>query len=78
MLTEILYEYVTTKIKRRKAKYAFVKLSQHQSWRIAAETRAQIGKTKQVMRPTEMKTLRTIMGHTLRDRIGNEAIRQAL
>ena len=40
----------------------------------AAEIRADTSKTKRIMRTTEMKVLRAITGHSLRDRIRNYAI----
>lgn len=42
----------------------------------AAETRSDTNRTLQLMRTVEMKTLRTIQGKTLHDRIRNEDIRQ--
>jgi len=42
----------------------------------AAETRAESTKTKQIMRATEMKTLRSITGLSLRDRVRSETIRE--
>ncbi|XP_055385812.1 uncharacterized protein LOC129614885 [Condylostylus longicornis] len=41
----------------------------------AVETRADTAKTEQILRRTEMKTLRQICGYTLRDKIRNEDIR---
>lgn len=41
-----------------------------------AETRCETNKTKQIMRTTEMKTLRMITGTSLRDRIRNTQIRE--
>lgn len=37
-----------------------------------SETRAEIAETKQILRLTEIKTLRTIKGVTLRDQIGSD------
>ena len=42
----------------------------------AAETRADTSKTKQLLRTTEMNTLRTITGRTRRDRVRNSSIRE--
>ena len=42
----------------------------------AAETRADTSKTKQLLRTTEMNTLRTIVGKTRRDRIRNVDVRK--
>lgn len=44
----------------------------------AAETRAETSKTKQLLRTTEMKTLRAIKGVTLRDQLRSSDIRQEL
>lgn len=42
----------------------------------AIETRGETAETKRMLRTTEMKTLRTIAGKTLRDRIPNTEIRE--
>ena len=42
----------------------------------AADTRAETSKTKQLLRTTEMNTLRTITGRTRRDRVRNSEIRR--
>lgn len=42
----------------------------------AAETRAETAKTKRIMRTTEMKTLRSIAGVTLHDRVRSDNIRE--
>mgnify|MGYP006948248671 FL=1 len=42
----------------------------------AIETRAETAATKKLLRTTEMKTLRSIAGYTLRDRKRNELIRE--
>lgn len=44
----------------------------------ATETRAETSTTKRIMRTTEMKTLRTIKGVSLRDRIRSQDIREEL
>ena len=41
----------------------------------ATETRAETAATKQLLRTTEMKTLRSIVGKTLRDRVKSSDIR---
>ena len=42
----------------------------------AAETRADIISTQQLLRTTEMRIIRTIQGKTLRDRVRSEHLRQ--
>lgn len=42
----------------------------------ASETRADTSRTKQLMRTTEMNTLRAIVGVTRRDRVRNKDIRE--
>ena len=53
-----------------------VKREQDLQENYAAETRANSVKTKQLVKTTEMRVLRTIAGKTRRDRISNKRIRE--
>ncbi|XP_050457558.1 uncharacterized protein LOC126854663 [Cataglyphis hispanica] len=72
-LKEIIWR---NKHMKREAKVKIYKTCVRPIMTYAAETRADIRKTKSMVRTTEMRTLRAIAGYTLRDRVPNVTIRE--
>ncbi|XP_050447499.1 uncharacterized protein LOC126849579 [Cataglyphis hispanica] len=72
-LKEIIWR---NKHMKREAKVKIYKTCVRPIMTYAAETRADIRKTKSMVRTTEMRTLRAIAGYTLRDRVPNVAVRE--
>ncbi|XP_050459519.1 uncharacterized protein LOC126855693 [Cataglyphis hispanica] len=72
-LKEIIWR---NKHMKREAKVKIYKTCVRPIMTYAAEIRADIRKTKSMVRTTEMRTLRAIAGYTLRDRVPNVAIRE--